>query len=84
MTIEELRFKINEIDEQMLLLFKSRMAVSKAIGEAKKEAGLPIYDASREQMVYDRLRQSLNDEALWPYYEAFMKEVMHLSKEIQK
>lgn len=83
MTIDELRLKINDIDEQMLQLFKSRMAVSKAIGDAKKRQGLPIMDAHREQLIYDRLKEQLNDEELWPYYQAFIKEVMRLSKEIQ-
>lgn len=83
MTIDELRKKINQIDESLLELFKSRMAVSKAIGKAKKAQGLPVFDASREQHVYDNLRVKLNDEALWPYYKAFIKEVMRLSKEIQ-
>ncbi len=84
MTIEELRTKINEIDEQMLDLFKLRMTFSKAIGNAKKGQGLPVYDEKREQNIYQRLRQILNDEELWPYYHAFIKEIMRLSKEIQK
>ncbi len=84
MTIDELRIQINQIDEELLELFKSRMAVSKQIGDAKKEAGLPVFDESREKAVYDRLRKRLNDESFWPYYKAFIKEIMRLSKEIQK
>ena len=84
MTIDELRLKINEIDEKMLELFKARMAVSKAIGDAKKAQGLPVFDASREQQVFNRLKEQLNDDMMWPYVEAFVKEIMRLSKEIQK
>ena len=84
MTIDELRLKINEIDEKMLELFKARMAVSKAIGAAKKAQGLPVFDASREQQVLDRLKVQLNDDQMWPYVEAFVKEIIRLSKEIQK
>ncbi len=84
MSIDELRMKINQIDEDMLVLFKSRMAVSKAIGEAKQKQGLPIFDASREQHVLDRLHEKLDDETLWPYYKDFVKQIMRLSKEIQK
>ncbi len=84
MKIDELRIKINEIDEQLLELFKARMAVSKAIGDAKKREGLPVFDEQREQQVYDRLEKRLNDEKFWPYYKAFIKEIMRLSKDIQK
>ena len=84
MTLDELRHEINQIDESLLKLFKKRMAVSKAIGEYKKQHDLPVLDASREQAIYDRLRQQLDDESLWPYYKTFVKTVMDLSKEIQK
>lgn len=83
MTLEELRVKINQIDDDMMTLFLSRMAVSKAIGEFKKSQGVPVLDANREKTVLCRLKEKLNDDAMWPYYEAFMKEIMRLSKEIQ-
>ena len=84
MTLDDLRLKINHIDEAMLELFKERMAVSKKIGTLKKQAGLPVFDKKREDDVYERLEKKLNDAQLWPYYRDFMKEVMRLSKDIQK
>lgn len=84
MKLDDLRKQINHIDESLLDLFKQRMLVSKAIGDYKKEKGLPVFDASREEDVLNRLRKKLNDESLWPYYKSFVQSIMDISKEIQK
>lgn len=49
--IKKLREKINEIDDKILKLYEERMDVCGAIGDYKKEKGLPIYDPDREDAV---------------------------------
>jgi monofunctional chorismate mutase len=83
MNLDELRIEIDQIDFAMQELFKKRMALSKAIGQYKKEHHLPVLDSKRELEILNKRRASFDDEALWPYYESFMKEIMRLSKEIQ-
>ncbi len=84
MNLEQLRLKINAIDDQMMDLFKARMAISQEVGIYKKNQGLPILDEKREQELLSLRKQKLNDESLWPHYESFLKEIMRLSKEVQK
>ena len=84
MNLEQLRLKINSIDDQMMDLFKARMALSKEVGMFKKHQGLPILDEKRELEILSFRKQKLNDESLWPQYESFLKEIMRLSKEVQK
>ena len=43
------RRQIDEIDSQLVSLFASRMQVSSAIGQYKKEHNLPVLDSSRER-----------------------------------
>ena len=47
MQLEELRNKINEIDDQMVDLFVERMKVAAQIGGTKAENNLPVLDKRR-------------------------------------
>ena len=49
MELQELRQKIDAIDEELIRLFCQRMEVSKAVGAYKKERSLPIFVPEREQ-----------------------------------
>ncbi|RJX27075.1 MAG: chorismate mutase [Acholeplasma sp.] len=84
MNLESLRQTIDQIDDDMMVLFKRRMAVSQQIGEVKKELNLPVFDPSREQIILEKRRAALQDDRLWPYYESFLKHIFHLSKEQQR
>ena len=43
LTIEELRTRIDVIDEQLVRLLNVRVACAVEVGRLKHEAGLPIY-----------------------------------------
>ena len=49
MNLDEIRYKINTINDEMLALFKERMALSKDVAAAKAETGKTVYDAKRER-----------------------------------
>ncbi|MDO9628532.1 MAG: chorismate mutase [Acholeplasmataceae bacterium] len=84
MNLEELRKAIDAVDHDMMELFKKRMELSYMVGEYKKLNHLQILDSSREKELLKNRREELGDDSLWPYYEAFIKEIMKLSKEYQK
>jgi monofunctional chorismate mutase len=84
MNLYELREKINQIDHEMLILFKKRMEISKLIGDYKKTNHLPVLDSVRELEILKNKKMELNDEKLWKYYEKFIKNLMDISKEYQK
>ena len=48
MDLNELRFEIDKIDDELVRLFAERMEVSARIADYKKEKGLPIFMPSRE------------------------------------
>lgn len=81
--LNELRNEIDDIDLQMIELFKRRMAVSKQIGKIKHELGLPIYDPTREAFILEKRHTQLNNEELWPFYRSFLIKLFDLSKEYQ-
>ena len=49
--LNELRKEIDELDNQILQLLEERFEVVKKVAERKKQAGLPIRDIKREEIV---------------------------------
>jgi chorismate mutase len=58
MTIDELRSRIDVIDEQLVRLLNVRVACAVEVGRLKHEAGVPIYQPDREAQVLGRVRKS--------------------------
>jgi chorismate mutase len=58
LTIEELRGRIDVIDDQLVRLLNVRVACAVEVGRLKHEAGLPIYQPERESQVLAKVRQS--------------------------
>ncbi len=53
--IDGLRYRIAEVDALIVSLLRQRASLSEAVGIAKAEAGLPIYDPAREKQLVDLL-----------------------------
>ena len=61
LTIEDLRGRIDVIDDQLVRLLNVRVACAVEVGRLKHEAGLPIYQPDRESQVLARIRQSATE-----------------------
>lgn len=76
MTLDELRNRIDEIDENMVHLLNERATVALAIGARKAERGAGVRDTAREEQVVKRVRRlgngPLSDDALADIYRAIM------------
>jgi chorismate mutase len=63
LNIEELRGRIDVIDDQLVRLLNVRVACAVEVGRLKHEAGLPIYQPEREAQVLAGVRRSATDLA---------------------
>ena len=79
--IEELRGRIDVIDDQLVRLLNVRVACAVEVGRLKHEAGLPIYQPEREAQVLNSVRKSatalsgpLTAEALVRIFERIIDE----------
>jgi len=63
MTLDELRVKIDSIDDTLLKLYNERMDLVHKVGEVKNTTGAPIYRPEREQAILNRLKNQ-NDGKL--------------------
>ncbi len=81
-SLNEARKKINEIDKEMADLFVKRMEAVREVAEYKRENGMPIFDAAREDEVIKR-NSELVCADMRAYYVDFLKNNMAVSKRYQ-
>jgi chorismate mutase len=88
LTIEELRRRIDVIDDQLVRLLNVRVACAVEIGQLKHEAGVPIYQPDREKQVLELVRKSatnlsgpLNAEAVVRIFERIIDEARRAERE---
>ena len=55
--IDDLRGRIDSIDDELLKLFNERAKLVLEIGRMKKDQGLPIHMPSREEQIIMRVQQ---------------------------
>ena len=55
MALDDLRLRIDELDDGILELLDERARVVAEVATAKRDASLPTYDPSRERAILDRL-----------------------------
>ena len=82
MDLTQCREEINKIDDQMKALFLRRMEVVSEVAKYKIENNMPIFDATREASMKERLSSDTGD--MKDYYLAFLEEMLVQSKNYQK
>jgi chorismate mutase-like protein len=84
MDIQQLRNKIDQLDDQLVRLLSERAAAAAAIGELKAKQGTPIYEPQREQDVINHVRGAnpgpLTDLQVQHVYER----IMDVMRELQR
>lgn len=81
--LEKARDIISKVDAEMAELFEKRMRAAEMVAAYKKEAGLPVLDAKREQQVLEKGISRISDESLRSYYVSFLQHTMDVSKAYQ-
>ena len=80
--LEELRVEIDEIDRQMIDLFKARMEAASQIAEYKKERGLPVLDAGRERSLLGKVADRAGEEFA-DYAQSMYRTILSTSRSYQ-
>jgi chorismate mutase len=82
--IDELRRRIDAIDEQLVVLLNERAACALGIGEVKERLGLPIYQPAREAEVLAHVGRvnagPLSADALVRVFERIIDEARRLER----
>jgi chorismate mutase len=82
--LDELRRRIDDIDEQLVRLLSARAECALAIGHEKKAAGLEVYQPSREAEVLSHVQRvnmgPLDDGAIKRLFERIIDEARRLER----
>lgn len=81
--LNELRGKLDDIDNSILDLFEERIATCREIGNIKRETGTDVYVPAREEEKLQKVKELAGFESR-PYVETLFKTLMDLSKEHQR
>jgi chorismate mutase len=83
-SLDELRRKIDALDERIVELLNARAACALEIGHEKKLAGLEVYQPSRETEVLGHVQRvnmgPLDDEAMKRLFERIIDEARRLER----
>ena len=83
-TIKNLRKIIDEIDNQLLDLIKSRMEVVIEIGQVKKQNNSEVVDEKREEEIFNRLAAKAAEKGVKPeIVKKVWKSLLEISYDIE-
>jgi chorismate mutase len=82
--LEDLRHRIDLLDESLVKLLNARAACALEIGRLKREMGIPIYQPSREAEVLQNVEKGnmgpLDQPAMKRLFERIIDEARHLER----
>lgn len=85
--LDNLRVKINSIDNELIKLLNDRMNISIEIGEYKKSKNMKVFDKEREEHLLNKLIEINNKTIDKKINEEFIKDlwdkIMNFSKNLQ-
>ena len=77
--LSKLRTEINEIDEEIVELFKKRMNIAADVAAYKKAHDLPVLDAARERALLERISQLAGEE-----FDGYARTLYHTMMDVSK
>lgn len=83
MDLNEIRQQINEIDEQLVALFRKRMETVVEVAKYKQENHLPVLDRTRERQVLCRVAEMAGED-LEHYAKVLYTTLMDVSRNYQR
>jgi len=82
--INQLRKRVDELDEQILQFLIKRAQICKSIGLIKEKHGIPIQDFPRENDVYAHIRERAVELGLEPsHVEAIYRQIVDMCSAVQ-
>ena len=83
MTLDDLRVKIDYIDDSLLKLYNERMELVHQVGELKNKTAAPIYRPEREQAILKRLKSQNNGKLTESAIDALFLEMFAVARNLE-
>ena len=82
MELKDYRDRLDQIDDQLAELFRQRMAVCGEVAEYKRDKGLPVLAADREQALLTKVAEQAGED-LAEYAVAVYRTILSASRAYQ-
>ena len=83
MNLDIIRQKIDQIDDQIVKLLEERMHLVEGVVDYKKASGKSILDTKREEVIFDKVRNRVEDKRYQETIVATFSDILKRSRDYQ-
>ena len=83
MDLDVIRQEIDQIDDQIVKLLEERMQLVESVVAYKKASGKPILDTKREEVIFEKVRNHVEDKRYQETIVATFSDILKRSRDYQ-
>lgn len=83
MDLDIIRQEIDQIDDQIVKLLEERMHLVEGVVAYKKTSGKPILDTKREEVIFEKVRNRVEDKRYQQTIVATFSDILKRSRDYQ-
>ena len=83
MDLDIIRQEIDQIDNQIVKLLEERMHLVEGVVAYKKSSGKPILDSKREEVIFEKVRNRVEDKRYQETIVATFSDILKRSRDYQ-
>ena len=83
MDLDRIRQEIDQIDDQIVKLLEERMNLVEEVVAYKKTSGKPILDTKREAVIFEKVRNRVEDKRYQETVVATFSDILKRSRDYQ-
>lgn len=83
MNLDIIRQEIDQIDDQIVKLLEERMHLVEGVVAYKKSSGKPILDTKREEIIFEKVRNRVEDKRYQETIVATFSDILKRSRDYQ-
>ena len=83
MNLDIIRQEIDQIDDQIVKLLEERMNLVEGVVAYKKASGKPILDSKREEVIFEKVKNRVEDKRYQETIVATFSDILKRSRDYQ-
>ncbi len=83
MNLDMIRQEIDQIDDQIVKLLEERMHLVEGVVAYKKASGKPILDSKREEVIFEKVKNRVEDKRYQETIVATFSDILKRSRDYQ-
>ena len=84
MDLEVIRQQIDQVDQELVGLLEKRMTLVDQVATFKKTSGTPVFDSKREGIIFEKVRNRVEDKQYQEPIVATFSDILKRSRDYQE